>query len=217
MGQAAVSGARARTGAPGAGNGGGAAGAAPDKGAARIGPNAVLQLEAALIEAGGPALAEAVFARAGLAGLLRSRPGAMVDERLPAALFGALFEHFPAAEAGALAHRAGRLTGDYIRANRIPGPARAVLRALPARVGRGLLLRAIVGHAWTFAGSGACTAQDGRPAVISIAANPLAMPGCTWHVGVFESLFHGLVSPDLEVRHTACCRSGAPACRFTLA
>ncbi|MEL6286833.1 MAG: hypothetical protein AAFQ18_11565, partial [Pseudomonadota bacterium] len=57
---------------------------------ARIGPNAVLQLEQALVETSGESASGRVFARAGLSGLLTDRPTDMVDEQLPRALFDSL-------------------------------------------------------------------------------------------------------------------------------
>lgn len=188
--------------------------AAPAEGL--IGPNAVLQTEAALREAGGAALAERVFARAGLSHLLVEPPSEMIDQSIPRALFGALFEDLPRSQALQLAHRAGALTGQYILANRIPAPVRTLLRALPARFAAPLLLAAITRHAWTFAGSGVCTAEAGRPARITIRANPLAMPECAWHVGVFEVLFASLVSPHAQVgHHHGRADDGAP-CQFDI-
>ncbi len=184
--------------------------------AAVIGPNAVLQTEAALREAGGAALAERVFARAGLIRLLREPPGAMIDEAVPQALFRALFEALPRGEALEIARHAGELTGEYILENRIPRLARALLKRLPPRLAAPLLLSAVERHAWTFAGSGVCTTQPGKPARLSIAANPLAMPECAWHAGVIETLFRALVSARARIDHEACCHDGAPACRFAI-
>ena len=182
-----------------------------------IGPNAVLQTEAALAEAGGAALAETVFARAGLSHLLVERPSAMIEESAPKALFKALFASLPLQEALAIARRAGALTGAYILANRIPGPVRALLWALPARLAAPLLLSAIHRHAWTFAGSGVCTVRAGRPARVEIENNPLAMPGCAWHVGVFEVLFGSLVSPRVRIGHDHGPKLEGAPCRFEIA
>ncbi|MCR9128459.1 MAG: bacteriochlorophyll 4-vinyl reductase [Alphaproteobacteria bacterium] len=178
-----------------------------------IGPNAVLQTEAALVEAGGRDLAERVFAQAGLSHLLTERPGEMIDEEIPKALFAALFESLPRDEALRIAHRAGELTGAYILHNRIPGAVRTLLKVLPARFAAPLLLSAIQKHAWTFAGSGMCTVRSGAPSRIEIENNPLAMPDCAWHVGVFEVLFGSLVSPKVRVGHDHGPKlAGAPCC-----
>ncbi|MEO1786585.1 MAG: bacteriochlorophyll 4-vinyl reductase [Pseudomonadota bacterium] len=183
---------------------------------ARIGPNAVLQLEQALVETSGESASGRVFARAGLSGLLTDRPTDMVDEQLPRALFDSLFAEFPEPQARRIAHRAGVLTGEYILEHRIPATVRMLLAWLPAGTAQPLLLGAILRHAWTFAGSGRCIATAGRAARIEIAANPLAMPGCAWHVGVFETLFRRLVSPRASVSHGPCCLDGDAACHFEI-
>ena len=190
---------------------------APIQSKAVIGPNAVLQTEAALVEAGGRNLAEQVFAAAGLSHLLTDRPGAMIDEALPKALFAALFATLPRDEAVHIAHRAGELTGAYILRNRIPRPVRMLLRLLPARIAAPLLLKAIHRHAWTFAGSGVCSVRPGAPARIEIENNPLAMPGCAWHVGVFEVLFASLVSPAARIGHDHGPKLAGAPCRFEVA
>ncbi len=182
-----------------------------------IGPNAVLQTEAALVEAGGRDLAERVFAQAGLSHLLTDRPGEMIDEVVPKALFAALFESLPRDEALRIAHRAGELTGVYILQNRIPGPVRTLLKVLPARFAAPLLLSAIQKHAWTFAGSGLCTVRSGAPSRIEIENNPLAMPDCAWHVGVFEVLFGSLVSPRVRVGHDHGPKLAGAPCSFEIA
>lgn len=181
-----------------------------------IGPNTVLQTETALIAAGGPALALRVFARAGLSQLLQTRPAAMIDETLAKALFTALFAELPETEARTVAHEAGRLTGAYILAHRIPKPAQAILKLLPASLAAPMLLKSIARHAWTFAGSGACRVEAGSPRRLTIIGNPIAIPGCVWHAGVLEVLFETLVSAKTRVRHTACEHAGAPACTFEI-
>jgi divinyl protochlorophyllide a 8-vinyl-reductase len=182
--------------------------------AARVGPNAILQTAEALHAAGGEALAARAFGRAGLASLLAAPPADMVAEDDAARLLRALPEVLPPAQAEALLAEAGRRTGDYILAHRIPRPAQAVLRALPAWAASRLLLAAIRKHAWTFAGSGRVRVRGGGR--LEIAANPLAVAGCAWHRAVFSRLFEALVAPRVGVRETACCARGAPACRFEI-
>ncbi|MGB3626669.1 MAG: bacteriochlorophyll 4-vinyl reductase [Henriciella sp.] len=189
---------------------------APAPESARVGPNAVLQLEQALCDQGGAKAAELVFARAGLQELLRVRPQEMIDERLPRALFDSLFAHFPEARAQMVVYRAGRLTGDYILKNRIPKPVRLLLKLLPAPLSRDLLLKAIHRHAWTFAGSGRCTFTLGRAAEFRIEANPLTMPGCAWHVGVFDALFQHLVSRRTTITYNHACLDGLQVCCFSI-
>lgn len=182
-----------------------------------VGPNAVIQLAAALrAEAAGSGMAEMVFARAGFSRLLALPPDAMIDEAIPARLFEALWLVLPSDEAARIARDAGRRTGAYVLANRIPKIARLALRALPPRPAARLLLKAIRRNAWTFSGSGACGVVPGRPATVTILRNPLAMPGCAWHVGVFECLFRSLVSRDATVRHEDLRIDGAPASRFSI-
>ncbi len=185
--------------------------------AGRVGPNAVIQLGHALRVRHGEARAREVCSAAGSPGQRSDPPEAMVDERVVASLFDALCARLPPVEAAAAAGDAGSRTADYLLAHRIPRPVRLVLARLPAWASARLLLRAIAANAWTFAGSGAFTARPGSPHVVEIAHNPIAMPGCAWHVAVFEGLFRALVAPCAEVRHVRCCRDGAPACRFEIA
>ncbi len=182
-----------------------------------VGPNAVIQLAAALRAAPvAIGAAEQVFASAGFLRLLNVPPDVMIDEAIPARLFEALWRELPPEQAARIAHDAGRRTGAYVLANRIPTVAQVVLRTLPPRFAAPLLLKAIRRNAWTFAGSGICRVTPGNPAIITIAHNPLAMPGCVWHIGVFECLFRALVSEGTRVRHSDCRIDGAPACRFEI-
>jgi divinyl protochlorophyllide a 8-vinyl-reductase len=183
-------------------------------GAGLVGPNAVIQLAEALRDE--PGAAEQVFGRAGFSRLLRCPPDAMIDETIPARLFEALWRELSPGRAVRIAREAGRRTGAYVLANRIPAVARLALRALPPRMAAPLLLRAIRRNAWTFAGSGHCSIAPGRPATITITDNPLAMPGGAWHAGVFEQLFGALVSPGSRVVYSAARIDGRPACRFSI-
>lgn len=179
-----------------------------------VGPNSVIQLAHALRELAGEGAAREVFANAGLSGLLDHLPDEMVDERVPARLFDALWRTLPEASARIIAADAGRRTARYILKHRIPRPAQLVLRLLPSPLARRLLLIAIQKHAWTFAGSGRCTTLWGNPAVIDIEGNTLSMPGCVWHVAVFETLFDGLGRGATHVEHPLCGAAGDAVCRF---
>ncbi len=182
-----------------------------------VGPNAVIQLAQALrAQPGGEDDARLVFESAGLARLLRSRPDAMIDETIPARLFDSLWMEFPGEYARRVAYDAGQRTGAYVLANRIPAIAHLALRALPASLGTPLLLDAIRRNAWTFAGSGTCLVANGSPALVTIVANPLTMPGCVWHVGVFERLFRTLIRRTTQVRHSQIRIDGVPASRFEI-
>ncbi len=186
---------------------------------ARIGPNAILQLVPVLDRACGRATRDRLLAAGGFTSVPDA--SAMVDECAVADVHQALRAALPG-QAAALGWAAGTRTGDYIRINRIPRPAQAVLRALPRTLATRLLARAIAKHAWTFAGSGRFAIVGHRPLTVEIADNPVvrgeraAAPVCHWHAAVFERLFRTLVDPDLRCREVACCAAGAPACRFVI-
>ncbi len=182
----------------------------------RVGPNAVIQLGHALRAQRGEARAVQVFAAAGLREWLDEPPQVMVDERAVDRLFRSLRGCLAAGEAAAVAAEAGERTAQYLLANRIPPAARAALRLLPQPLSARMLLRAIGANAWTFAGSGVFRARPGPPDRVEILANPIAIPGCVWHVAIFEGLFRALVAPRARVRHLSCCLDGAPGCRFDI-
>lgn len=167
----------------------------------QVGPNAIIQTRAALIDAEGAGRARRVFMNAGLQDWFDTPPDRMVPAasvhrlncELLASLDGETFE--------ALMRDAGRRTGHYILENRIPGPARTFLGLLPAGLAARALLRAIRANSWTFAGRAEVRVRPGHPAVIEISGNPLPMPGCPWHAAVFEVLFATLLKRPLLVSH----------------
>jgi len=186
--------------------------------AARIGPNALIQLVPILDATHGAAARRALFAACGTP---VPDGSAMIDEGPVAAIHRAMRARFPET-APAIARAAGLAVGDYILANRIPAPVQTVLRALPAPLAARALTRAITAHAWTFCGSGHVTARAGHPTVCAIHDNPMVRGEtadhglCHWHTAVFERLFATLVHPCASARETACCAMGAPACRFEI-
>lgn len=184
--------------------------------AAVVGPNAITQLVTPLRVRLGEDGTRRVFHAAGLERCLDEPPEAMVPQADAAALFAAVRNALPPADADAVLRAAGEGTADYVMANRIPAPVRALLRMLPATLAARLLLRAIARHAWTFAGSGRCTTRYGRPSTIAIETNPLATPGCPWHLAVFTRMFRTLVSPLANVRQVQCCGARAHACRWEI-
>jgi divinyl protochlorophyllide a 8-vinyl-reductase len=198
---------------------GAAAPQAPGVGA-KIGPNAVIQLAAALNGAGLDQLCLAVFAAVGVADWMDNPPGAMVDERKAARLHQAVRAASPRAEA--VLRDAGRRTADYLLANRIPKPVQTLLTLLPARLAAVVLVSAIRRNAWTFAGSGDFSAHAGSPTIFEIRGNPLCAgeqaiaPVCAWHAAVFERLFQALVSKRSRVTETECEASGDHCCRFVV-
>lgn len=169
---------------------------------ARIGPNAIIQMGEALSARKEEARAAQIYGRAGLLPYLAHPPEAMVDEGEVARLFKAVSDEADPQAARALFADAGRRTGRYILANRIPAFARALLpRALAMRI----LLKAISKHAWTFAGTGHVTYRAGSPASITISENPIATSlGCIWHTAVFETIFSALIHGPVKVCETAC-------------
>lgn len=179
---------------------GGASDSRPDPHAGRIGPNAVIRLAEAAQAMLGPGAAAAVFEAAGLAHRLDAPPEAMVEEGEVVALYAALATLAPE-QAGAVSAEAGHLTADYLLAWRIPRPVQWLLRRLPPRLAARILLGAIGGHAWTFAGSGRFSASAGAAANVSVEGGPFAEPGAAreplaaYYAAVFERLFRMLVSP----------------------
>jgi divinyl protochlorophyllide a 8-vinyl-reductase len=117
---------------------------------------------------------------------------------------------------------AGARTAGYILAHRIPAPARAVLKLLPAGPAARLLSGAIARHAWTFAGTGRFRAPD--PWHFEIEGNPFvrgetcAHALCVWHAAVFEGLYRALVSDRCRCREVRCgAQPGADGvCRFAI-
>jgi divinyl protochlorophyllide a 8-vinyl-reductase len=184
---------------------------------ARIGPNAILQYLPVLDAEIGQAGRADMLARLGIA---VPDGSTMVPEAPAASLHRAVRDECGARAAG-MAARAGRLTGAYILAHRIPAPAQAALRAMPARLAAKALSRAIAQHAWTFAGSGRFTVRS--PWSFAIADNPLIgdetapEPLCHWHAAVFETLYRRLVHHSARCRETACSAAGASTCCFEIA
>lgn len=189
---------------------------------AKIGPNAVIQLAAALRTAGGENLCVEVFAAAGVSSWLLSPPEGMIDQAPAARLHRTVRAFASAAGMAGILTEAGRLTADYLLANRIPPPAQTILRHLPDRIAARALAAAIRSHAWTFAGSGRFAVRVGLPTVFEIAGNPLcageqaAAPVCAWHAAVFGRLFRALVSDRTRVTEDACSASGDAVCRFVV-
>jgi divinyl protochlorophyllide a 8-vinyl-reductase len=185
-----------------------------------IGPNAVLQLIEALKAAGLDDMADPVFATAGTADWLVNPPTKMVDQRRVARLHQAVRAVSSFEEGAALMADAGRLTADYILANRIPKAAQVLLKALPARLAAALFVPAIRAHSWTFAGTATFTGRSGVPTVFTLANNPLCAgerstrPVCAWQAAVFQRLFQVLVSPHAHAVETQCEASGGTCCRF---
>lgn len=183
----------------------------------KVGPNAIIQLTAVLREGWGEHVADACLASANLLSYRTAPPGGMIDEREVVTLFASVRLVLGGEQADIALMHAGFRTGDYILANRIPRGAQRALRLLPAPLAARALLHAIARNAWTFAGSGNVELRTALNPALSIAGNPLATPGCPWHVGVLTRLFRSLASPRAVLTHTSCCARGDRTCRTGLA
>ena len=189
---------------------------------ARIGPNAVIQVAAALANRLGAGYARELMVAAGLGAYVQLPPQKMIDEREVIRLHTLLRERLQPSTASEVVRAAGLATGDYLLAHRIPRLAQWVLRALPAPLAGPLLLGAIRRHAWTFCGSGHFHARAGRPIMISIENCPIcrganaARPQCEYYAATFSRLFTRLVHRRIRVRETACQACGADQCRFEI-
>jgi divinyl protochlorophyllide a 8-vinyl-reductase len=178
------------------------AASAPSDRAGVIGPNAALQLAAAMTQMAGVEQTGRLFAAAGLSAWLETPPGEMVPVPEVERLYAVLYRDWPAT-AAAFCTQAGWRTADYVIANRIPALARGVLRALPAGAAAHLLALAVARNAWTFAGEGRLRLLPGRPMKFLLQGHPLAFDGCPWHRAVFQQLFRTFVSPRAAVAHVA--------------
>lgn len=191
--------------------------------AALVGPNAVTRLAEALRAQAGEAVTQRVFRAIGRGAWLAAPPAAMLAAEEVARLHRAVRDNFSPGGSAAVLADAGRRTGAYLLAHRIPRPARWLLPRLPRLLATRVLLTALRRNAWTFGAENRFTATGGARPVLTIAANPLcATPGrepgdacvCAWHEAVFETLFRALVSPAARVREVACLARGDATCRF---
>jgi divinyl protochlorophyllide a 8-vinyl-reductase len=185
-----------------------------------IGPNAVTRMAAALREIEGDRICAAIFAQAGIGRYLQDAPDGMIDERDVAALQRATFDQLGAARADGVSRDAGRRTGDYLLAHRIPHPAQTILRHLPRGMSARLLVRAIARHAWTFAGSGAFTFAFDPGLELRIEASPLCRlirredAACSYYAATFERIFAAMLGPRSRVTETSCAARGDARCCF---
>ncbi len=195
---------------------------------ALIGPNAIIQVAGAIRNRYDAARLEQVMQRAGLAHYIAAPPSAMVPEDEVARLHQAVAGLLPAPQGEVIMREAGHNTALYLLANRIPAPAQAALRLLPAPLAARALLKAIARHAWTFAGSSRFTLDARHPVHIALDGSPLfATPACrnlaaSYFEATFETLFQTLVSRRTRVvPHTVAADengAGRPeaACAFDL-
>jgi len=192
-------------------------------GAARIGPNAIIQTVGALEEAWGQAETQGFLRRMGRSDLAERLPTTMVEEQEFVTLIAALRAEAGATEAGRILARSGERTAGYLLAHRIPRPAHILLPLLPPATGLRVLLKAIAAHAWTFAGAGRFSyAVERGAAVLRLADCPecrgvsAAAPLCRYYEQCFQTLLQTLIDRRVRVRETACVACGAEACTFTV-
>ncbi|ABM62390.1 bacteriochlorophyll 4-vinyl reductase [Halorhodospira halophila] len=189
---------------------------------ARIGPNAILQVAAALRALEDEETARRCFDAAGLSRWFEHPPEEMVPETTVAALHQRVRRELGPERAERVMLDAGERTGEYVLNNRIPAPIRTLLRVLPPLLAGPLLLKAISQHAWTFVGSGQLTIRRGQPCLLDLAHNPVIAdeqaegPVCHWHAAAFEQLFRSLVNDRSTIRETQCAAAGDESCRFEL-
>jgi divinyl protochlorophyllide a 8-vinyl-reductase len=188
--------------------------------AARIGPNTIIQLAHVLRDRYGEYLAGSLlFESTGYA--MTALPGAMVDEREAQAFVRTVMTQLGERPGADVLREAGLRTADYLMANRIPRPAQWVMKALPARAGLSLLLKAMRANAWTFAGSGAFSVRthaQGADLTFHACAMCRDMradgPVCDFYAGTFEHLIRTLVAPRAQVTEVECQAQGGHCCRF---
>lgn len=187
-----------------------------------IGPNAVTRMAEALRASGGETLCRRIFIRAGLSHYLATPPTRMIPETDVAILHRAAIGELGEAGAAVISREAGRLTGDYLLAHRIPTLAQRVLKKLPRGLAARLLVAAIARHAWTFAGSGAFAYRFTPQPILSLTGSPICRelrtqePACAYFAATFERVFGEMLGPTLSVRETECEATGAPACVFVV-
>jgi divinyl protochlorophyllide a 8-vinyl-reductase len=186
-----------------------------------MGPNAITRIAEALTAGLGERACRAVFASAGLARHLSHPPTEMVDERDVARLHRTLIENLGLAKAAEISREAGRLTGDYLLANRIPAFAQNILKRLPRPIAARILVSAIARHAWTFAGSGDFSFRFTPRLELKIAGSPICRqlsseaPVCHYFAATFERVFSAVLG-SAAVTETQCEATGAPACIFEI-
>jgi divinyl protochlorophyllide a 8-vinyl-reductase len=188
---------------------------------ARMGPNAITRLAQAVERLYGPQATRRLFDAAGQAHHLVAPPHTMVDERDVIALHRSGRSQLGLAAFARVAGLAGRLTGDYLLAHRIPRLAQRLLVRLPSGLAARLLVRAIAAHAWTFAGSGSFAYRHQRGGLLlTIDDSPLARaaqapaPLCGYYAATIESIFQALIDQRVTVVETTCAAMGEGACTF---
>jgi divinyl protochlorophyllide a 8-vinyl-reductase len=192
--------------------------------AARIGPNAIIQTAAALVDRVGAAEATALL-QATTQWSLDHLPETMVDEREVTALVAAVMARHPGPAGEAIMCESGVRTADYLLRVRIPRLAQRVLALLPPRFGLRLLLSAITRNSWTFAGSATFSVErdPSHTTRFSLVGCPVcrgmsaSAPACHYYASTVERLVRAILAPSAQVVEEECEAMGASRCRFRIA
>lgn len=189
---------------------------------ALIGPNAIIQMAEALCSFMGRTNTRTLMDAVQLGAYLDRPPKNMVPQAEVAALHTQVWRQLDLAAFKRVSADAGRRTGDYLLAHRIPRAAQWVLKRLPDNLAARILSQAIAKHAWTFAGSGSFGFGWQPRLVYSIKGNPITaglhtkVPVCDYYAATFERIFRVLVNDDWRAVEFDCEASGADACRFEI-
>jgi divinyl protochlorophyllide a 8-vinyl-reductase len=185
-----------------------------------VGPNAITRMAESLLAAGGERLCREIFASAELSAYLVRPPTQMIPEIDVARLHQAAIERLGEARSADISRDAGRRTGDYLLAHRIPGLAQRVLKKLPRELAARILVAAIARHAWTFAGGGAFAYEFSPQLTLRLMGSPICKglrtqePACTYFAATFEGVFKEMLGPSVRVHEIYCEATGAPTCVF---
>lgn len=192
-----------------------------DAGAGRlIGPNAVTRMAQALSGQLGEGLCEEIFAKAGLSKHLRQPPLQMIPAVDVTRLHHETLARLGEARAALIGREAGRLTGDYLLANRIPLMVQRLLKRTPRALACRIFMALIARHAWTFTGGGAFSYAFDPHLKFRIAGSPICeglrteAPACAYYAATFERLLSEILGPTLRVTEIECEATGAAACVF---
>jgi divinyl protochlorophyllide a 8-vinyl-reductase len=187
---------------------------------ALIGPNAIIQMVETLSEHWGKQETLKLLNTVGQGVYFDNPPRKMVPQVEVAALHQQLYGTVDCQEFKRLSAEAGRRTGDYLLAHRIPSPVQWMLKRLPDSIAARVLSRAIQKHAWTFAGSGVFTYYWHSSLMFSITGNPITaglhsdIPICDYYAGTFERIFRVIVNDNWRVVERTCEANGSAACLF---
>lgn len=187
---------------------------------ALIGPNAIIQMVEALRVHWGRPRTQLLLLGLGLEAYDAAAPKHMVPQAEVVALHQGLYGMVDAHDFKAIAQDAGKRTGDYLLAKRIPALVQWLLKRLPDKLAARVLCLAIAKHAWTFAGSGVFSYAWSPGLVFCIRGNPLCagirskVPVCDYYAATFERIFRVIVNDDWRVVEQSCQSTGAPACVF---